>query len=179
MTRPNRVRAVAGALVLVAGLGALAGCGDEESGAAADADRPSVSSDGGSPAGSTGPGDSGEDTGAAGDTATPSTGIEGLPEGFPSQDVPLLPEKVLTGSAGGPDGEFAWSVVLQSSRSVGAVSADVRQEFSDAGYTAGPGNEVGDLSVMKFSGPKYEVGVTAARTEGNVVITYVVRDLVG
>jgi hypothetical protein len=28
---------------------------------------------------------------------------------------------------------------------------------------------------MEFQGPRYEVGVTAARTEGHVVITYVVR----
>jgi hypothetical protein len=67
--------------------------------------------------------------------------------------------------------------VLQSSRAVSQVSADVRKDFADAGYTAGPGNEVGDLSVMQFTGPKYDVGVTAARTEGRVVITYVVRDV--
>ena len=90
--------------------------------------------------------------------------------------MPLLDEKVLTGSAGGPDGEFDWSVVLESSRAVSDVSAEVRKDFTDAGYTAGPGNELGDLSVMQFEDSRYDVAVTAARGEGHVIITYVVKD---
>lgn len=165
MSHPNRVRSTAGALVLVAGLGTIAGCGsDEKTGVPSAADKPSARAGSRSATESATP--------AAGD----ATATEGLPEGFPSDDVPLLSEKVLTGSSGGPDGEFAWSVVLQSSRAVNDVSAEVRKDFTAAGYTAGPGNEMGDLSVMQFKGPKYVVGVTAARTEGNVVITYVVRN---
>jgi hypothetical protein len=68
-------------------------------------------------------------------------------------------------------------VVPPRSRAVNEVSAEVREDFTDAGSPAEPGTEMGDLSVMQFTGPKYEVGVTAARTEGHVVITYVVRDL--
>lgn len=164
MSHPNRVRAAAGGLVLVAGVAMLAGCGndDDKSGVTAAGDKPSTHASPPAPGSGT-PTDEG------------SAATQGLPEGFPSDDVPLLDEKVLTGSTGGPDGEFAWSVVLQSSRGVSDVSAAVRKDFTDAGYTSGPGNEVGDLSVMQFKGPKYEVGVTAARTEGNVVITYVVR----
>jgi hypothetical protein len=165
MTSPHRVRAVLGALVLVAGLGTLAGCGGEEkTGVTSSDDKVSA------------PPGVGSATVSAGPSGDVVTATEGLPEGFPTDDVPLLDEKVLTGSAGGPDGEFAWSVVLQSSRAVSEVSAEVRKDFTAAGYTAGPGNEVGDLSVMQFKGPKYDVGVTAARTEGNVVITYVVRN---
>ena len=169
MSHLHRARAAIGALVLVAGLGALGGCGgdDDKTGRAAADD---VSAD----ALATPDADSGSQGSAS--TGVPAA-TEGLPQGFPSEDVPLLDEEVLTGSAGDPDGEFAWSVVLQSSRAVSQVSADVRKDFADAGYTAGPGNEVGDLSVMQFTGPKYDVGVTAARTEGHVVITYVVRDL--
>jgi hypothetical protein len=169
MSHPNRVRAAAGALVLVAGvvagLGTLAGCGsDEKTGVTAADDQPAGTTSAGSAVGSPTPADG------------TATATEGLPEGFPTADVPLLDEKVLTGSAGGPDGEFAWSVVLQSTRAVSDVAAEVRKDFTAAGYTAGPGNEMGDLSVMQFKGPKYEVGVTAARTQGNVVITYVVRN---
>jgi hypothetical protein len=166
MSRPERVRALVGAAVLVAGLGTLAACGggDDKTGVA----DHRVSADAGS-------------TSSAGTeaSATPTvpTATQGLPEGFPVDDVPLLDEKVLTGSAGGPDGEFAWSVVLQSSRAVSELSAEVHKEFTAAGYTAGPASEVGDLSVMKFTGPKYEVGVTAARSDDMVAVTYVVRDL--
>jgi hypothetical protein len=174
MIRPNRVPALLGALALVAGLGTLVGCGgDEQTGVTETADKLSADSGVESPAAST---DAASADSAASDGAA-TTATEGLPEGFPSDDVPLLSEQVLTGSAGGPDGEFAWSVVLQSSRAVSDVSAEVRKEFTAAGYTAGPGDELGDLSVMQFTGPKYEVGVTAARAEGRVVITYVVRDL--
>jgi hypothetical protein len=169
MTRSRRARALVGALVgavvLVAGLAGLTGCGggEDKTGVAA--------SDAAAGAGSS--------PGSAVPSPTPTVpaATEGLPEGFPVADVPLLDEKVLTGSAGGPDGEFAWSVVLQSSRAVSDVSAAVRKDFADAGYKAGPANEVGDLSVMKFTGPKYEVGVTAARSDDMVAITYVVRDL--
>ena len=164
MTHPNRVRTAAGALVLVAGLGVVAGCGsDEKTGVTSGAEKPS--------------GPSGSASVSAAPAGGEVTATEGLPEGFPSDDVPLLSEKVLTGSSGGPDGEFAWSVVLQSSRAVSDVSTEVRKDFTAAGYTAGPGNEMADLSVMQFKGPKYVVGVTAARTEGNVVITYVVRNV--
>jgi hypothetical protein len=167
MSHVHRVRVLVGAIVLSAGLGTLAGCGEDDAGAAP-ADTLSADA-------ATSPGVDADQPDSA--SAAVPTATEGLPYGFPSDDVPLLDELVLTGSAGGPDGEFAWSVVQQSASTVSEVSAAVREDFSAAGYTAGPGNEVGDLSVMQFTGPKYEVGVTAARTEGHVVITYVVRNL--
>jgi hypothetical protein len=168
MSHVHRVRILVGAVALSAGLGTLAGCGGDDTTSAAAADTAST----GAASAPSADADHPDSASAAVPTAT-----EGLPDGFPSDDVPLLDEQVLTGSAGGPDGEFAWSVVQQSSRAVNEVSAEVRKEFTDAGYTAQPGNDMGDLSVMQFTGPKYEVGVTAARTEGHVVITYVVRDL--
>lgn len=164
MTRPLTLRAVVAGLVLVAGLGTLAACGsDDKTGSTA-----------GDGASASGPPDA--TTTTAPSASTDVTPAEGLPDGFPTGDVPLLDEPVLTGSAGGPDGEFAWSVVQQSARAVSDVSADVRKAYAAAGYTAAPGNELGDLSVMQFKGTKYDVGVTAARTEGHVVITYVVRN---
>jgi hypothetical protein len=171
MSHPNRARAAVAALVLAAGLGTLAGCGSDEQKDAASTGDVSTSVGPGSPSAS--PSDS---SSASGDTPD-VTATAGLPEGFPAGDVPLLHEKVLTGSAGDPDGEFAWSVVLQSERAVSEVASDVRKAFTDAGYTAGPGNELGDLSVMQFKGPKYDVGVTAARTDQQVIITYVVKDV--
>jgi hypothetical protein len=168
MAHPNRLRAVVGAVVLLVCLGAVTGCGgDDKTGVATAADELSADA-ASSPA-------AGTDEQASSEPS-PASAVEGLPPGFPADDVPLLREKVLTGSAGGPDGEIGWSVVLQSSRAVSEVSAQVREAFGAAGYAAGPGNELGDLSVMEFEGPKYDVGVTAARTEGHVVITYVVRD---
>ena len=168
MSHVRRVRVLVGAVVLCAGVGTLAGCGGDDTTGAAAADTVS--------AGVTSSPSADADQPESASTAVP-TATEGLPDGFPSDDVPLLSETVLTGSAGGPDGEFAWSVVQQSSRAVNEVSAEVRKQFADAGYTAEPGNEMGDLSVMQFTGPRYQVGVTAARTEGHVVITYVIRDL--
>lgn len=167
MDRPNPLRVVVAGLVLVAGLGTLVGCGSNDTTGVTATDGTSASSPG-APSGtvSTVP--------SASADVTPA---EGLPAGFPTDDVPLLDEPVLTGSQGGPDGEFAWSVVQQTSRAVSDVSAQVRKNFTAAGYTAAPGNELGDLSVMRFKGPRYDVGVTAARTEGHVVITYVVRDV--
>ena len=164
MIRPGRARALVGAVVLVAGLSALTACGGggDTTGVAG--------SDAGSSPGTAGPA-------TTSPTPTVPAATEGLPAGFPVADVPLLDEKVLTGSTGGPDGEFAWSVVLQSSRAVTDLSAEVHRDFAAAGYKAGPANQVGDLSVMKFTGPKYEVGVTAARSDDMVAITYVVRDL--
>jgi len=168
MIRPDRARALVGAVALLAGLTALAGCGGGE-------DKTGVAGSDGSTS-SKAP-DSATDSTTTTPSPTVPAATEGLPAGFPVADVPLLHEKVLTGSTGGPDGEFAWSVVLQSSRAVSDLSAEVRKQFGAAGYKAGPANEVGDLSVMKFTGPRYEVGVTAARSDDMVAITYVVRDL--
>jgi len=176
MIHANRARAVVAALVLVGGLGTLAGCGDDDKTGTAAADKPSSAASAGAST------DAPTAAASAGGGDTDSTDVphitasEGLPEGFPGDDVPLLHEKVLTGSAGGPDGEFDWSVVLESSRAVSDVAANVRKDFTDAGYTAGPGNELGDLSVMQFKGSKYDVAVTAARTEGHVIVTYVVKN---
>jgi hypothetical protein len=172
MIRSDRARALVAAVVLATGLGATAGCGGGD-------DRTGVAgSDAGTSRGtSPGAADATKDSTTTPPTPTVPAATEGLPAGFPVADVPLLDEKVLTGSTGGPDGEFAWSVVLQSSRAVSDVSADVRKQFAAAGYKTGPTSEVGDLSIMKFTGPRYEVGVTAARSDGMVAITYVVSDL--
>jgi hypothetical protein len=168
MSHAHGVDVVVGAVLVSAGLAALVACGGDDTPDATAADTVSAGA-------SSSPSPS-ADQPQSESTASP-TATEGLPDGFPVDDVPLLDEQVLTGSAGGPDGEFAWSVVQQSARAVNEVSAEVRKEYTDAGYKAEPGNDMGDLSVMQFTGEKYEVGVTAARTEGHVVITYVVRDL--
>jgi hypothetical protein len=161
MRHSTRLRSLAGALVLLAGLSTVAACGDsggttvstKDGKVKVDHDKITVETSEG--------------------TATIG---KGLPEGFPKDDVPLLDEDVLSGVRGTSGGPFAWSVVMKTSRSVEDVTAEVKKDFADAGYTEGQGTAMGDVAVLQFTSAKYDVGVTAARTSGEVTISYVVKD---
>jgi hypothetical protein len=101
---------------------------------------------------------------------------QGLPDGFPKGDIPLLDEKVVNGVKGSEGGPFAWSVVMTSSRAVEDLSKQVTQDFGAAGYTAAQANELGDVSIHQFTNATYDVGVTIARTGDGVTITYLVKN---
>ena len=160
MTQPLRVRALVGTVALVAGLGAVSACGDGS--------------------GATGTGGAGTATAEGRPTATPSstapTAGQGLPEGFPTSQVPLVHETVVNGVKGAPGGPFAWSVVMTSSRSVEDLSAEVAKDYAGAGYRADRSTELGDVSIHRFSSGAYQVGVTIARTGDGITITYLVKD---
>lgn len=163
MSQLIRLRALAGAVALLAGLTTVAGCGDDGTTVVTnDGDKVSVDADGGEVEVETGDGE--------------VTAGQGLPDGFPEDDVPLLDEEVVTGAKGGAGAQFAWSVVMQTQRTVEDVAAEVKDDFADAGYDAGPATEAGDASVLQFENDTYEVGVTAARAGGSVTVTYVVRN---
>lgn len=162
MKHPVRLRAVAGAAVLAACLTLIAGCGDD-SRTVVDADAGKVAVDDGRVTVET-------------DEGTATVG-QGLPEGFPEDDIPLLGEKVVTGVQGQPDGQFAWSVTLQSSRAVDDLEAEVKEDFDDAGYTEAEAVTMGDASILRFRNDTYEVGVTIARSGSSVGINYVVTEV--
>ena len=161
MTHSLRLRAVAGALALVAGLGTLAACGsdggttvsDKHGKVTADKDKVTVPSSEGT-----------------------TTVGQGIPEGFPTNKVPLLDEKVLNGVKGSDGGPFAWSVVMTSTRAVDDLSASVAKDFTDAGYQTAKATELGDVSIHRFTDDTYDVGVTIARTGDGVTITYLVKN---
>src|SRR5215207_5923779 len=89
MSHLTRVRALAGTVVLIAGLGTAAGCGDDgTTGVTKDGDKVSVT-------------DEDEVTVDTDDGSV--TAGQGLPDGFPSDDVPLLDEKVANGARGEAD----------------------------------------------------------------------------
>lgn len=164
MSHSTRLRSVAGATVLLAGLVAgvstLAACGNEGTTLSSKDGKVKVDKDKVTVETSEG-------------TATIG---KGLPDGFPTDDVPLLDEDVVSGVKGTAGGPFAWSVIMQTSRSVEDVSAEIKKDFADAGYTEGQGSAMGDVSILQFTSDKYEVGVTAAHTSGQVTISYVVKD---
>jgi hypothetical protein len=160
MSHSTRFRSVVGAVVLLAGLTTVSACGDggttvtsKDGKVKVDDDKVTVETSEG--------------------TATIG---KGLPDGFPKDDVPLLDEDVVSGVKGTPGGPFAWSVVMQTSRSVEDVTAEVKKDFADAGYTQGQGTVMGDVSVLQFTSDTYDVGVTAARTSDKVTISYVVKN---
>jgi len=161
MSQRTRLRAIAGAVALLAGFMTLTGCGDDGKAASSgtgskvkvDDDNVAVESSGG--------------------TATIG---KGLPDGFPSADIPLVDESVLSGTKGGAGGAYAWSVVMQSSRSVDALAAEVKKDYASWKSADGTGASLGDVSILHFVNHTYEVGVTIARTGSNVTITYIVKD---
>lgn len=161
MSHPLRQRVIAGATVLAAGLSLLAGCGDDAK-IVVNSDDGTVSVDDGKVTVET-------------DEGTATVG-QGLPEGFPEDEIPLLGEKVVTGVQGQPDGSFAWSVTMQSSRAVDDLEAEVKEDFADAGYTEAEAVTMGDASIMRFNNDTYEVGVTIARSGSSVGINYVVTE---
>lgn len=161
MSQPTRLRAAAGAIALAAALVSLAGCGD---------DKTVVSGDGGK-------------VKVDGDKITVETSEgsavigQGLPEDFPSDDVPLVDEKVVAGTKGTAGGPYAWSVVMQSDRSVDDLASEVKDDYASWTSDDGAGADLGaDLSILHFTDDTYDVGVTIARTGGNVTITYLVKN---
>ncbi len=155
------LRALVGAVALLAGLATLAACGD---------DGPTVASGNGSKVKVDG------DKLTVETTEGTATIGKDLPDGFPSADIPLVDETVLSGTQGAPGGPFAWSVVMQSSRSVDDLSAEVQKDYASWKSSDGTGTSLGDVSILHFTDHRYDVGVTIARTGSNVTITYVVKD---
>lgn len=153
-----RTRALAAAFVLVASAGSLTACGDSTSVTTKDTkvkvDKNKVTVQ------------TSEGTATIG---------QGLPDGFPKGDVPLLGEKVVNGVKGADGGPFLWSVVMTSARPVDDLSKQVTHDFGAAGYTAARANELGDVSIHEFTNATYDVGVTIARTGDGVTITYLVK----
>ena len=160
MSNPNRVRSLVGTVALLVGLSTVAACGDN--GTTVTTKDGSVTVDG--------------DTATVETSEGTATIGKGLPDGFPKDDVPLVDDKVLSGVKGSSGGPFAWSVVMQTSKSISDVTAEVKKDFADAGYTTGQGTEMGDVAINQFTSSKYEVSVTAAHTGGSVTITYLVKN---
>lgn len=161
MSHPLRPRVVAGAVTLAAGLSLLTGCGDDAK-TVVDTPDSTVAVEDGTVKVET-------------DEGTATVGQD-LPEGFPADEIPLLGEKVVTGVQGQPDGQFAWSVTMQSSRAIDDLEAEVKEDFADAGYSEAESVTMGDASILQFSNDSYDVGVTIARTGSSVGINYVVTD---
>jgi hypothetical protein len=161
MSRSIRLRVLAGTFVLLAGLGPLAGCGDDggttvstkDGKVKVDQDKVTV--------------ETSEGTATIGND---------LPEGFPKDDVPLVDQKVVSGVKGSAGGPFAWSVVMTSTKAVEALTTEVTKGFGDAGYSTGQSTDLGDVSIRQFTNDRYDVGVTIARTGDGVTITYLVKN---
>ena len=161
MSQRTRLRVVAGAVAVLAGFTTLTACGD---------DGKTVSSTKGSKV-------MVDDDKVAVESSDGTATIgKGLPDGFPTKDIPLVDETVLTGTKGTAGGPFAWSVVMQSSRSVDDLAAEVKKDYASWKSAEGTGTSLGDVSILHFVNDTYEVGVTVARTGSNVTITYVVKD---
>lgn len=157
MTHAIRLRALAGvvplAVVLAAAAGAVAACGD----------------DGGPTTVATRDGTVNADRGSA-------TVGQGLPEGFPADDVPLLDEEVLNGVKGTDGGPFTWSVVMSSDRAIDDLSAELTNRFAAAGYRTTQSTALGEVNIHRFNDRAHDVSVTIARTGDGTTITYLVKD---
>ena len=155
-----RTTVVLALLVVVAG---LTGCGSAADAARGKAeDKVSVNTD--------------QAEAGAGTDQGSAIASKALPDGFPAHAVPLIDATVVTGSKGAPDGQYAWSVVMQTQRAIDDVAAEVEKDFAAAGYRTRQAHQMGDVTIMQFADSRYRVGVTVTRTGGTVTVTYVVRD---
>jgi hypothetical protein len=156
MSTSIRLRSLAGTAALVAGLFVLAACGDDEVSASSKDATVKVDDDEITVKTSEGTATIGKD----------------LPDGFPEGDVPLVDEEIVSAVA---NGQGSWSVVMSSTRAIDDLSAEIVEDFADAGFTAAESNELGDVSIHQFSDDRYRVGVTVTRTADTVTITYLVE----
>jgi hypothetical protein len=157
-----RLRALAGTFALVAGLGTLAACGDGGGTTVTSKDGSKVKVE--------------KDKITVQTSEGTATLGQGLPEGFPKDQVPLVDEKVVSGVKGSDGGPFAWSVAMTSKKSVEELSAQVKKDYADAGYKSEQSTEMGDVSIHQFSNARYDVGVTIARTGDGITVTYLVKN---
>lgn len=156
----SQVRNIAATGLLVASL-VLTGCGSEKTVTTSDGSKVKVDADGD---GATIKTDDGEI----------SVG-QGLPDGFPEDDIPVIDAKVIGGAKGTDGGPYAWSVVMQQDGDVGEIFDEAEKKLLAAGYTAGQGMDMNDVRTGQFTSDKYDVGVNVAKTGDAVTITYAVR----
>jgi hypothetical protein len=156
------VRGLAVIASLVLGLG-LTGCGsDDKSVTTPDGSKVTVDGDGDSV---TIKSDDGE-----------TTIGKGLPDGFPSEDVPVIDAKIIGGAKGAAGGPYTWSVILQADGDATEVFDEISSKLTTAGFTAGRGIGTDKVHTGQFTGPKYDVSVNAAEGDSGVNVTYLVRD---
>lgn len=102
---------------------------------------------------------------------------EGLPAGFPVDDIPLIDAEVINGTVGEPGSPYAWSVVLQPDGDIADLADDAAARLEAAGFTAGAKQEQENLQVRDYRNADYRVGFTATESSDGVIATYVVSKL--
>lgn len=101
---------------------------------------------------------------------------KGLPDGFPTDAIPLVEGTLVGSTTGDSGGPYAWTVLLQvGTGSPTSVMAEVKRALTGAGFRVTPGMAIPEMSTAVFKNAAYEVGVNAVRAEGKVTVTYVVK----
>lgn len=99
-------------------------------------------------------------------------GGPGLPQGFPTADLPLYQGEVLYGAGVGNAEGKIWNVTVRVP-SVAALT-DIKAQLEAAGYTAQPITETADGGTAAFSGPKYGVLVVVSKDDQGFIANYTV-----
>lgn len=102
--------------------------------------------------------------------------VEGLPAGFPTDEVPLLDGKIVSGARGEPGSQIAWSVVLQPEGDIEDIVAAASAKLSDAGFALAGQTDLENLQVRQYQNAGYQVGLTVAATQEGNTVTYVVAE---
>ena len=159
----TKVRNVVVVALLAAGLG-LTGCGsDSKTVKTADGSKVTVKKDG-------------EGLTVKNDQGEFSVG-QGLPDGFPKDEVPLVDGKVLSASKGADGTRFVWSVLIQVDSSVDDAAASAKSKLEGAGFTAGENSmTMGEMSVNEYNSSKYKVSVTVVKNDEGTVVTYAIQN---
>ncbi|MCZ4497836.1 MAG: hypothetical protein JWQ74_389 [Marmoricola sp.] len=157
-----QTRLAAFAVLLTASL-ALTGCGS---------DTKTVKLGDGSTVKVTG---DGEGATIEGKDGTKITTGKGLPDGYPTSDVPVVDGKVV--GAATNSGDIAYSVIVQTTGSTADVFAAATAKLTGAGMTnKGEPSDLGPASFAQFTSDKYEVALTVANGNGNTIVTYAVKN---
>lgn len=167
LRRPIAVAVLAAAAVVAAI--ALTGRGDSEE-KGADPGIPAPSAASGAPVV---PG--GVSTSSTSDVADAPTTRTGLPEGFPSAQVPVVAGTVVGGSKGAAGDPYDYTVIVEvRGRSVASVVEGITQQLTARGFTAEATPATEAFSAVTFRSATYDVPVNVVRDRGKTTVTYLV-----
>ncbi len=93
-----------------------------------------------------------------------------LPDGFPTDDIPLVAGAVISGIGVNDGDQVGWNVVISPTSSEAANGAFAL--MTESGFTQTSTMDANGTTIKSYSSDKWEVLVSVIDVEGDLTVTY-------